>query len=50
MITNLSNLISSIQVSLTPAAQRKAGFEPCDEWRLAKQKSLVLTAQTTQPA
>ena len=40
----------SKQVSLTPAAQRGAGFEPCDERRLVEQKSPVLTAQTTQPA
>ena len=38
------------KVSLTPAAQCRAGFEPCDERRLAEQKSPVLTAQTTQPA
>ena len=29
----------SIQVSLTRAAQCRAGFEPCDERRLAEQKS-----------
>ena len=40
----------SIQVSLTAAAQFRAGFEPCDEWCLAEQKSPILTAQTTQPA
>ena len=39
----------SIQVSLTPAAQCGAGFAPCDERRLAEQKSPLLTAQTTQP-
>ena len=32
------------------AAQCRAGFEPCDERRLAEQKSPILTAQTTQPA
>ena len=42
--------MNSIQVSLTPAAQCRAGFEPYDERRLAEQKSPVLTAQTTQPA
>ena len=36
--------VDSIQVSLTPAAQCRAGFEPCDERRLAEQKSPVLTA------
>ena len=41
---------NSKQVSLTPAAQCRARFEPCDERRLAEQKSPVLTAQTTQPA
>ena len=40
----------SIQVSLTPDAQCRAGFEPCDERRLAEQKSPILTAQTTQLA
>ena len=40
----------SKQVSLTPASQCRAGFEPYDERRLAEQKSPVLTAQTTQPA
>ena len=40
----------SKQVSFTATAQHRAGFEPCDERRLAKQKSPVLTAQTTQPA
>ena len=35
-----------IQVSLKPAAQCRAEFEPCDERRLAEQKSPVLTAQT----
>ena len=40
----------SKQVSLTPAAQCRAGCEPCDERRLAEQKSPVLAAQTTQPA
>ena len=37
--------ISSKQVSLTSAAQCRAGFEPCDERHLAEQKSPVLTAQ-----
>ena len=41
---------NSIQVSLTPAAQCKAGFEPYNERPLAEQKSPVLTVQTTQPA
>ena len=40
----------SKQVSLTPAAQCRAGFESCDERRLAEQKSPISTAQTTQPA
>ena len=30
-------------------AQCRAGLQPCDERRLAEQKSPVLTAQTTQP-
>ena len=33
------SLTSFIQVSLTPAAQCRAEFEPCDEQRLAEQKS-----------
>ena len=41
-------LLNSKQGSLTPAAQCRAGFEPCDERRLAEQKSPVLTGQTTQ--
>ena len=41
---------NSIHVSLTPADQRTAGFEPCDERRLAEHNSPVLTAQKTQPA
>ena len=40
--------ITSKQVSLTPAAQCRASFEPCNERRLDEQKSPVLTAQTTQ--
>ena len=48
--TDPSGETNSIQVSLTPAAQCRAGFEPCDERRLAEQKSPVLTAQSTQPA
>ena len=47
--TDPSGETNSIQVSLTPAAQCRAGFEPCDEQRLAKQKLPILTAQTTQP-
>ena len=50
LLARLTAADSSIQVSLTPAAQCRAGFEPCDERRLAEQKSPVLTAQTTQPA
>ena len=34
----------SIQVSLTPAAKCRAGFEPCSERRLAEQKLPILTA------
>ena len=48
--TDPSGETNSIQVSLTPAAQCRAEFEPCNERRLAEQKSPVLTAQTTQPA
>ena len=40
----------SKQVSLTPTAQCRAGFEPYDEQCLAEQKSPILTAQATQPA
>ena len=39
--TDRSGETNSIQVSLTPAAQCTGGFEPCDEWRLAEQKSPV---------
>ena len=48
--TEPSRETNSIQFSLTPAAQCRAGFEPCDERRPAKQKSPVLTAETAQPA
>ena len=38
--TDPSGETNSIQVSLTPAAQCKAEFEPCDERCLAEQKSM----------
>ena len=41
---------NSKQVFLTPVAQCRAEFEPCDERHLAERKSPVLTAQTIQPA
>ena len=40
----------SIQVSLTPAVHCIAGFYTCAKRHLAEKKSLVLTAQATQPA
>ena len=46
----LDNITVTYKFLFTPAAQCRAGFEPCGERRLAEQKSPVLTAQTTQPA
>ena len=48
--TDPSGETNFLQLSLTPAAQRRAEFEPYDERHLVEQKSLILTAQATQPA